>query len=315
MNNYKKYLKYKYKYYALKKQIGGNDIITYGDTTIKIDTNSKNDYYKKIHDNKSKSDEEFIKDLIIYYILNTHTNSHNYICPDIKIEIDKINPDNLMKTHEDKSLNNHNTAYRYSYTQSQYKPAKNSVSTLAEEPCGKPIKEQSLMDRAIVTFNNIQNTLKQSNTSISSIFKNIKTYTFEEIKNKIQARYDTIARERNESNRKQHNVLLSDIFFWYVMINKMFIDKIFFFKQFEPNFIETLYSGSWEASSIKQQTLAADKQQLNDLYTKPLQHAPPPPHASETSYSKDIHPKRHTSTVIHPTEPDSYVHPYAVNTD
>ncbi len=313
MNNYKKYLKYKYKYYALKKQIGGNGIITYGDTTIKIDTNSKNDYYNKIHDNKSKSDEEFIKDLIIYYILNTHTNSHNYMCPDIKIEIDKINPEILSRKQKDTSLNQHHIAYRYSYTQSQLKPAKDHVTPLAEEPCGKPNKEQSLMDRAIETFRNIEATIRHSNTSISSIFKNIKTYTFEEIKNKIQERYVTIATERTDSKRPQYNVLLSDIFFWYVLINKMFIDKIKFFQKFEPHFIETLYSGSWEAASIKQQTLAADKRQLNDLYTKPLQHAPPPPpppHASETSYSKGIHPKRRTSIE---TESENQ-HPYAVST-
>jgi hypothetical protein len=282
MNNYKKYLKYKYKYYALKKQIGGNGMkITYNhNKPIIINENSKNDYYKKIHDNKSKSDEEFIKDLIIYYILNTHTNSHNYMCPDIKIEIDKINPEILSRKQKDTSLNQHHIAYRYSYTQSQLKPAKDHVTPLAEEPCGKPIKEQSLMDRAIETFNNIQDTIKQSNISISSILKNIKSYTVDEIKNKIQTRYNTIAQEQRDYKSTQHRVLLSDIFFWYVMINKMFIDKIDFFKKFEPKFIETPYSGSWEASSIKQQILADI--QLDKNLSKPLPQAPRPPQPKET---------------------------------
>ena len=296
MNNYKKYLKYKYKYlyfkykyYALKKQIGGNGIITYGDTTIKIDTNSKNDYYNKIHDNKSKSDEEFIKDLIIYYILNTHTNSHNYMCPDIKIEIDKINPEILIIKQKDKSLNQHHIAYKYSYIyiESQHKLAKNIVTNLAEVPCGNPIGEQSLMKRAKEIYQNIIGTIQKLQTTETSIWAAITT---SDIIKKIQARYNTIAQERQNSKSTKYHVLLSDIFFWYVMINKMFIDKINFFKEFEPKFIETLYSGSWEASSTKQQTLAVI-QQDKDL-SKSLPQAPRAPQSTE-----------------------SYDHPYSVNPD
>jgi sensor c-di-GMP phosphodiesterase-like protein len=192
----------------------------------------------------------------------------------------------LIIKQKDKSLIQHHIAYTYSYTQSQHKPAKDHVTPLAEEPCGKPIKEQSLIDRARETFKNIQDTLEQSNISISSIFKNIKTYTFEEIKNKIQARYETIATERKDYKSPKHNVLLSDIFFWYVLINKMFIDKINFFQNFEPNFIETPYSGNWEASSIKQQTLENIRQEK--FLSKPLPQAP------------------------QATETESYVHPFGV---
>jgi hypothetical protein len=290
MNNYKKYLKYKYKYYALKKQIGGNVMeILYDNKPITINDESK-DYYnaqikgyetQTITEKDTTKTEEFIKDLIIYYILNTHTNSYNHACPNIKIEIDKINPKVLIDSQIDSSkagINNHYTAYRYLYRQSKRKQANDSVTYFAEVPCGNPIDDQSLMDRAMAFGKNIRDTITYFQTTEKNMWEFI---TDDNIFTKIKESYKTIARERKDSKSLQHKVLLSDIFFWYVMINKMFINKIVFLKKFEPNFVLTKYSGSWEASSIKQQTLEADRQLRRQLSTRlnnfqpPL--APPPP--------------------------------------
>jgi hypothetical protein len=300
MNNYKKYLKYKYKYYALKKQIGGNDMkIKYDNNPITITDKSKDDYKTKIQQYELSNitdTETFIKDLIIYYILNTHTNSHNYMCPNIIIDIEKINPQVFIDRHKP-GLNTHNIAYRYLYRQSTHKQAKDDVTYLAEEPCGNPIGEATIGKRAKEIYQNIIGTIKSLHATEAEYIMNF--FTEKNIFTNIKERYKTIAEERKVSKSTQHNVLLSDIFFWYVIINKMFTNKIEFFKKYEPNFIETPYSGSWEASSIKQQTLAADRR-LNNFHPPP---APPAPHASlrKAPSHKDI--RQGTDQFIHPKVP------------
>jgi hypothetical protein len=58
MNNYKKYLKYKYKYYALKKQIGGSEVtitsLTVYDPPLAIKT--AYDTYRNITTNEFMTD-------------------------------------------------------------------------------------------------------------------------------------------------------------------------------------------------------------------------------------------------------------------
>jgi hypothetical protein len=185
-----------------------------------------------------------------------------------------------------KGHNAHNIAYTYTYLYTEDTQSNNSVTYLDKVPCGKPIDDLSLWERAKIIYKNIRDTLIKTShdieeVSIGNIFTNIKN------------RYDKVAQKRKEKRIKdktpEYDVLLSDIFFWYVVIKNMFTNKNSFFVQFEPNYIGTLYTSNWEHTTIKHQILA------NIQTIKALKRSGPLP-------SVPSHPPQ-KSNGIHPLRP------------
>lgn len=223
MNNYNKYLKYKHKYYALKKQIGGAPEEF---DPHKLDhTEQKNTHLAILLKPDDIDIATFIKSLIKYYILNVHVNEKNHLCPDIKkYNIPTLNnkavPELVLQYYNiDEELSLQEIlAYTYEYTPLKGTVRSNQVASTTIIPCNE--KGYVINDNIITTIRKkiiaIKETINESEFTISNIVHNLQKHPLKDIYIKLNQRYnDNLQLAKSKNTAVTFSVYFSDIIHWY----------------------------------------------------------------------------------------------------